>query len=322
MPTYNSLITRTDTSAIEATPQIVDEIIQGVTQGSTILPLLTKLPNMTSKQAKMAVLAALPDAYWVNGDTGLKQTTKAAWANKFITAEELAVVVPIAQAVLDDADYDIWAEIKPKIVEQFYKKIDLAIINGTDKPLTWGDAILPAALAKGFVVSPTANLYDDISDAMSLVEGAGFDVTGILGGVGAKGIFRKGLRDSTGQPLQGSEVTELPRAFAKNGAFDETTAKLVVGDFKQGVYAIRRDIEFKVFDSGVVTDSTGAIIYNLMQQDMVALRVTMRLGYQLPNPINVLQPTEASRLPFAYVAATASSNTSEEPSEETPTTGE
>ena len=311
MPTYNSIITRTDTAAIEATPQIVDEIIQGVTQGSTILPLLTKLPNMTSKQAKMAVLAALPDAYWVNGDTGLKQTTKAAWANKFITAEELAVVVPIAQSVLEDADYDIWAEIKPKIVEQFYKKIDLAIINGTDKPLTWGDAILPAATTKGFVVQPTANLYDDISDAMSLVEKAGFDVTGILGGVGAKGTFRKGLRDSTGQPLQGSEVTEIPRAFAKNGAFNENTAKLVVGDFKQGVYAIRRDIEFKVFDSGVVTDSNGDIIYNLMQQDMVALRVTMRLGYQLPNPINVLQPTEALRLPFAYVAATAS-----EPAEE------
>lgn len=311
MPTYNSLITRTDTAAIEATPQIVDEIIQGVTQGSTILPLLTKLPNMTSKQAKMSVLAALPDAYWVSGDTGLKQTTKVSWANKFITAEELAVVVPIAQAVLDDASYDIWAEIKPKIIEQFYKKIDLAIINGTDKPQSWGDDILTAATTKGFVVSPTSSLYEDISDAMTKVEKSGFDVTGILGGVGLKGEFRKGLRDSSGQPLQASEVTELPRAFAKNGSFDENTAKLVVGDFKQGVYAIRRDIEFKVFDTGVVTDNNGAIIYNLLQQDMVALRVTMRLGYQLPNPINVLEPTEANRLPFAYVAATATTTTPE-----------
>ena len=203
------------------------------------------------------------------------------------------------------------AEVKPRIIEQFYKKIDKAIINGTDKPSSWGDAILAAATTKGFAVNPTSNLYNDISDAMTLVEKAGFDVSGILGGVGAKGLFRKGLLDSTGQPLQASEVTELPRAFAKNGSFDESTAKLVVGDFKQAVYAIRRDIEFKVFDTGVVTDSNGNIIYNLMQQDMVALRVTMRLGYQLPNPINVLQPTEALRLPFAYVAATAS-----EPAEE------
>ena len=314
---YNNIIARGDTSAIEEVNKIVDEIIQGVAEGSTVLPLMTKLPNMTSKQAKMAVLSSLPEAYWVTGDNGLKGTTNAAWANKYITAEELAVVVPIAQSVLDDADYDIWAEIKPRIIEQFYKKIDSAIINGTDKPTSWGDALIPAATSKGFAVTPTSNLYNDISDAMTLVETAGFDVTGILGGVGAKGVFRKGLVDTTGQPLQGSEVTELPRKFAKNGSFDETTAKLLVGDFKQAVYAIRRDIEFKVFDTGVVTDSSGNIIYNLMQQDMVALRVTMRLGYQLPNPINVLQPTESLRLPFAYIAASATTaSDSESDSEE------
>ena len=50
---------------------------------------------------------------------------------------------------------------------------------------------------------------------------------------------------------------------------------------------------------------------------MVALRVTMRLGYQLPNPINVLQPTESLRLPFAYIAASATTaSDSESDSEE------
>lgn len=310
MSNYNSIITRNDTSAIEDVNKIVDEIIQGVTKGSTILPLMTKLPNMTAKQAKMAVLASLPEAYWVSGDNGLKQTTKLAWANKFITAEELAVVVPIPQSVLEDADYDIWAEVRPRVIEQFYKKIDQAIINGTDKPTSWGDAIIPAATTKGYAVTGTANLYNDISDAMTMVELAGYDVTGILGGVGAKGLFRKGLLDDSGQPLQASEVTELPRSFAKNGAFDETVAKLIVGDFKQAVYSIRRDIEFKVFDTGVVTDSDGNVIYNLLQQDMVALRVTMRLGYQLPNPINILQPDETARLPFAYITPTTASTTS------------
>ena len=102
MSNYNSIIVRNDTTAIESVNKIVDEIIQGVTQGSTILPLMTKLPNMTAKQAKMAVLASLPEAYWVNGDNGLKETSSMAWANKYITAEELAVVVPIPQSVLDD----------------------------------------------------------------------------------------------------------------------------------------------------------------------------------------------------------------------------
>jgi hypothetical protein len=36
-----------------------------------------------------------------------------------------------------------------------------------------------------------------------------------------------------------------------------------------------------------------------MQQDMVALRATLRIGWQVPNPINRLNEVEATRYPFA-----------------------
>lgn len=303
---YDKITTRDNVKALMHDQQIVNEIIQGVIQGSTILPLMTKLPNMTSAQAKLNILNALPEAYWVSGDTGLKGTSSVAWKNKYLKAEEIAVVVPISDAVVADADYDIWAEIKPRVIEQFYKLIDKAIIDGTDKPTSWRDGLVPSITAvTSNAITKTTNLYNDISDAMSAVEQDGYDVTGILGGVALKGEFRKGLVDSTGQPLQNSDVTELPRAFAKNGAFAGTTCKAIVGDFKQAVFAIRQDIEFKMFDSGVITNSDGDIIYNLMQQDMKALRVTMRLGWELPNPVNVLNSdgTEATRLPFAYITA-------------------
>lgn len=299
---FTNIVSRENAQALMADQKIVNEIIEGIVTDSTILPLMTKLPNMTGAQAKLAVLSALPEAYWVTGDTGLKGTTNAAWKNKYLNAEEIAVVVPIADAVLADADYDIWAEIKPRIVEQFKKLIDEAIILGTNKPASWRAALVPSILAAGNTVTATSNLYNDLSDAMTAVETDGFDVTGILGGVALKGEFRKGLVDSTGQPLANSEITELPRAFAKNGAFDPNV-KAIVGDFKQAVYSIRQDIEFKVFDSGVITNSAGEIIYNLMQQDMKALRVTMRLAWELPNPINVLNDDETTRLPFAYITA-------------------
>lgn len=298
-----NITSRTNAQALMGDQKIVNEIIQGVVQGSTILPLMTKLPNMTGAQAKIAVLAQLPEAYWIDGDTGLKGLTNAAWKNKYLYAEELAVVVPIPDAVIADAEYDIWGEIKPRIIEQFYKKIDEAIIDGKNKPTQWRAGLVPSVTAAGNVVAKTSNLYNDISDAMTAVETDGFDVTGILGGVALKGEFRKGLVDSTGQPLANSEVTELPKAFAKNGSFDGTVAKAIVGDFKQAVFAIRQDIEFKLFDSGVITNSEGEIIYNLIQQDMKALRVTMRLGWELPNPINVLNDDENTRLPFAYITA-------------------
>jgi len=36
---------------------------------------------------------------------------------------------------------------------------------------------------------------------------------------------------------------------------------------------------------------------------MVALRAVMRLGFALPNPINRMQQTAASRAPFAVLTA-------------------
>jgi len=297
---YNNKISRS--RALDADQKIVNEIIQGAVEGSAILPLMRRLPNMVGKQAKMPVLDALPEAYWVSGDEGLKQTTEMAWKNKYIYAEELAVVVPISEAVLSDSEYDIWAEVKPRIVEAMYKKVDEAIIKGTSKPQTWREGLIPSIINAGNAVTPSSDsLFVQVNNAMGKVETDGFEVNGLLGGLALKASFREGLRDTTGQPLTASEITELPRKYAKNGAWDATLAKFIVGDFTQAVYSIRQDVEFKLFDSGVVTDGSGNIIYNLMQQDMVALRVTFRMGWELPNPINAGNSDPATRFPFALV---------------------
>ena len=96
-----------------------NEIIQGVVTQSAVLQRGRRLANMTSIQYKMPVLDMLPIAYFVNGDTGQKKTTKQAWDKKFITAEEIAVIVPVPEAVLDDSEYDIWGEVRPRIIEAF-----------------------------------------------------------------------------------------------------------------------------------------------------------------------------------------------------------
>lgn len=295
-----AMISRTD--IIESTPNLVNEIFQGVTQQSKILPLMTRLPNMTKSRESLPVLSMLPEAYWVAGDNGVKGVSKMAWDKKYIYAEEIAVVVPIPESVLADADYDIIGEAKPRIIEAFYKKIDQAIIAGKDKPARFREGLIASIINAGNAVVPSNNnLYTQISQAMGKVEEDGYDVNGLVGGVGLKQEFREGLLDQAGQPLANSEVTGLAKTFVNNGAWDKTLAKFIVGDFTQAVYSIRQDIEFKLFDSGVVQDSGGNIIYNLMQQDMVALRCTLRMGWELPNPVNAENGDEATRFPFALV---------------------
>ena len=111
-----SMIDRTGAEAL-ISEQVASEIIQGVTEQSAVMRMGRKLPNMSKKKYRMPVLDMLPMAYWVDGDSGMKQTSKMQWKNKFIVAEELAVIIPIPEAVLDDADYDIWGEVRPRAGE-------------------------------------------------------------------------------------------------------------------------------------------------------------------------------------------------------------
>ncbi len=295
-----AVIARTDVDSL-IEPQVANEIFEGVVRDSKALSMFRRLPNMTSDKTKLRVLDSLPVAYFVDEteNNGRKNTTKMAWDKKFINAAELAVIVPIKENVLNDASIDIWSEVRPRIVEAFAKKIDNAMFFGVDKPTDWRTGLVPSVIAAGAEVNETENgLYSDINDVMTKVEESGYDVNAILGGVGLKGKFRM-MTDTTGQPLNTTEIGSVRREFMDNGVWDKTTSTLIAGDFSQAVYAIRQDVTYKILDQAVIQDpSDGSILYNLAQDDMVALRVVMRLGWEIPNPVNALNET-ATRFPFA-----------------------
>ena len=293
-------IDRTDVDALIET-QVANEIFEGVVRESKALSMFKRLPNMTSDKTKLRILDSLPIAYFVDETTnnGRKNVTKLAWDKKYINAAEIAVIVPIKENDLADSSIDIWAQVKPRLVEAFGRKIDDAMFNGVGKPTDWRAGLIPSVIAAGASVEETsAGLYSDINDTMTKVEESGYNVTGLLGGVGLKGKFRM-MVDKNGQPLNTTEIGSLNRTFVDNGTWDKDKATLIAGDFSQAVYSIRNDITYKVLDQAVIQDPTdGSIMYNLAQEDMIALRVTMRLGWEIPNPVNAENETD-TRFPFA-----------------------
>lgn len=109
-------------------------------------------------------------------------------------------------------------------------------------------------------------------------------------------IFKSDMQGSTNYALDGA-----PMYFPQNGAYDNTIAQLIVGDFKQAVYSIRQDVTVKILDQGVIQDpTTKEIVYNLAQQDMVALRIVFRMGWALPNPATRMDEDRVG-CPFAYL---------------------
>ncbi|MBI4916866.1 MAG: phage major capsid protein [Acidobacteria bacterium] len=309
---YNSIISRTD--AADLIPETVSrEIIQGAVEQSAFLRLARRLQNMPTNQTKMPVLSLFPTAYFVTGDNGLKQTSEVNWSNKTIDAEEIACIVPIPESVLADSAYDIWGEVKPRVVEAVGKALDAAVFFGTNAPASWPDDIRTAAVAaaNNVAIGGVGDLYDDLlgdGGVISKVEADGFMVNGHVAAIGMRSRLRA-VRDTAGQPLfmrsmQQAGQYELdgaPILFPRNGGFSTATTWMFCGDFSQFVYSIRQDMTFKLLDQAVIQDGAGAIVYNLAQQDMVALRCVIRLGWQCPNPINQLQATEASRYPVGVL---------------------
>lgn len=290
------------------------EIIQGAIAQSAVLNLFKRLPNMTSNKLRMPVLDLLPLAYFVNGDTGMKKATRMAWKNKYINVEEIAVIVPIAEAVLDDArdnGYDIWGEVTPRVQEAFGKVIDAAVLFDVNKPTSWRDGIVTSAIEAGNVKESTGDFYEDVygeNGVISKVEMSGFNPDGVVSSISLKGKLR-GLKDNNGRPLYLQDlhngvtnysIDGMKTNFLTNGAYDATKATMIVGAFNEAVYSIRQDLTVKLLTEGVIQDpSTKEILYNLAQQDMVALRFVMRLGWEVPNSINALNEDEETRFPFA-----------------------
>ena len=293
------------------------EIFQGVVEQSAALRAGRRLPNMTSKTQSINVLDMLPMAYWVEGDTGFKETASMAWEKKRLFAEELAVIIPIPEAVLDDTNYDIWGEVKPRLVEAMGRRIDEAILFGIGKPSTWRKGIVKTAKDAGNFVRAHAgtaqdpdDIYGDIMGVGGVIakaEESGYMPTGVMAAVQMRAKLR-GLTDTTGQPIfvsgmQGKTpyaLDGMEMSFPMNGAWDPMEALMIVGDFHQMVYSIRQDGTYKILTEATIVDpASRSVIYSLAQQDMVALRAVMRLGWEIPNPVSSYRETLDDYSPFA-----------------------
>lgn len=324
------VIDRTDAGAL-IPETVATEVLSDIEDYSAVMSLGTRAPDMSSKVHRMPVLSALPTTKWVDGDGGMIAASAAAWANKYLEAEKLAVLIPVPNDVLDDSSWDIWGQLRPLISAAIGRQFDRTVLFGEDAPASFPDDILTGAAAASHTVDLSSgisggkDLFDLLlgeSGVLALVEEDGFGVTGHVGALTMKAKLR-GLRSkvwdgsnlvAAGAPvfqrspdnrdLQAGTVWDLdgdPIVLPKNDSVDAAQALMFSGDWSKLVWSVRKDIDYRLLTEGVIQDAAGNIIYNLGQQDMSALRVTFRAAWQLPNPINLVNEDENTRYPFAVL---------------------
>lgn len=314
---YNNVIARADVQAM-IREQVSDIMLEGLQNDSAALTIFRRI-NVPTNQTRFPVLSALPSAYFVTGDTGLKQTTEAAWSNKYIDIEEIAAIVPIPDAVRDDASFDIVGEVVPLLRDAIARTLDAAIFFGTSAPTSWPDDITTAATAagndysRGTAAEADGGIAEDFNQLIGLLEDDGYAPTDFVANMTLRRRLRS-ARDANGQLLADvnggvTNIWGLPTVYPMAGLWPPiNTAPASAGvaevfalQARNFVIGVRQDFTVTFHTEGVITDNTGAIVYNLMQQDMSAIRIVFRAGWQVSNPMNYQEGTEANRYPAAVL---------------------
>lgn len=305
-------IDRTDAAGLLADQEFTD-ILQEATASSAALQTFRTV-RMGTKIANMPILTALPTAQWLSGDASRKPTSEQIWEKKTLTAEELAVIVPIPENVFDDARVNIWNEVRPRIAEAFGAALDAAVFFGTSAPASFDDSLFEGAFAAGQVVEHgTTDLADDINNAWGEVEDLGIDVNVQYAHRGLRRRLR-GLRDENGQPIyleslkrDGSsrELMGEDILYVSNGSWDRGRADMIVGNRNYAILGIRQDVTYKILTEATLTDGSGNVTVSLAEQDMIALRAKFRVGFVVANVLTIEAGDQV--WPFAAVEGDESS---------------
>ena len=311
---YNNITTRgADTGALMP-EEVSNAFLKGLNDKSAVLSSFTHVP-VGRAQVRFPVLSALPVAYWVTGDTGLKQTTEVNWANKFLNIEEIAVIVPVPDNVVADSGVPIWSQIMPLCEQAAGRLLDATVYFGTNAPASFPSNVVAAAAAAGNTIQTGTNaaaaggIVGDHSDMLATIEADGYDPNVGVAIRSFRGTARQ-ARNTLGERFeeivitrQTIEIDSVVYEFPMRGLWPTAGGSPVALaiDNSEFVVGLRQDVTWKFLDQAVIQDNTGAIVYNLAQQDLSALRLTMRVGWQVANTINYDQPVEASRYPAAIL---------------------
>lgn len=305
MPTYDEVQARDATLVPE---EISYNIIQDAAKSSAALALGRRVP-MSTKKSRVSVIDSFPDAYWVDGDTGLKQTTNMGWDHIWMEAEPIASLVVIPDEYAADAGINLWAEIQPRVAEAIGKTLDNAIFWGVNKPATWtSDYLYAGIVGAGNMATETADLGADIGSLAEVMETDGVMVNGFASRPGFKWKLRN-LRVANApvfastvdsNTLSNQVVDQLygyPLRAVENGTWQSAKATLIMGDWSKLYVGVRQDITYSIHSDAVITDADGKVVFNAMQQDSKIMRVVARYGYTIVNPSSSL----ADR-PFPFAA--------------------
>ena len=261
---------------------ISQQVIEGVFASSVVLKL-GNVQRMSSGLESIPVVSFMPVAGFVNPTYGgRKPATKIEWTAQAVTAEEIACVLAVPTAFIDDAGAPLWDNVRPAMAEAIARALDAAVLFGTSAPASYPTGGL-AGLAGTAQSDTTAPLA--VGKAAGIVEGYGLMVDGMAGGPNVYSALRAAYGAILAPPTEAVPLSLYGWPIAITPIWDATKGDAVVGAWEYLLVGLREDIAFDVSTEAIIQDGTGAIIANTFQDNLTALKCYMRVGVAVGQPL-------------------------------------
>lgn len=255
-------------------------ILNDVMENSKVMQL-AKFEQMDDKEKKFEYFAEGPGAYWVGEGEKIK-TSKAKWLTATMVAKKLGVVLPVSREYLHYKMSDFFSQMQPKIAEAFYKKFDasaLLDLEGNPFPQSLEKSIKDAKNT----VEGELN-YDNIISLEDMLAEEEFEANAFISNRKNRKALRVAaqtvgnntefLYDRANNTLDGLPVADLKSS---------EQGHLYAGDFNYMFYGIPYNITFKISEDAQLStlqNEDGSPV-NLFEQELVALRATMDVGFMI-----------------------------------------
>ena len=278
---------------IELPSDISSEILQKTQEESAIMRLARRI-TLPGNGVTIPVISGDPSAAWV-AETGFKPVSNATVGTKLMSAYKIAVIETLSDEFVRDvpALYDALVSRLPGALAKVF---DNTVIGGTDAPGGNFDTFA-GCTAQSLIPTSSATVYDGLVAADTDIAEHGGVLNGFALGAQARGILLAAV-DSTGRPLFVNSVAQgaIPMilgapAYFNKGMYVAGTAGSsgtaavvgIAGDWTQAVYGTVEGVKISFNDSGVVTvnpGTTSASNINLWQQNMIAVRAEIEVGFR------------------------------------------
>ena len=270
-------------------PKAVSSEIIAKTQEASAVMRLARQVSLPGQGMEIPVITGDPEAEWVT-ETGVKPVSNPSLDKKVMQGHTLAVIVPFSKQFLRDL---------PALYDEVVRRLPGVLAAKYDKTVFFGPDSGSLANFDNFSGVTAQSLQ---SSAYSGILAADIDIAeqgGIMNGIAlspqGKGVFLAAL-DKNDRPLFIDSVADdgVPKilgapTYLSSAAYKAGTAGTAgtpdvvgfAGDWTKAVYGIVEGVTIDISKEATLTVTNGTSVsqINLFQQNMVAVRAEIEVGF-------------------------------------------